>query len=493
MKINRLFLKVALLLGLSLGVMSCSDNEDPITKKEEEAKNTTAELSSNNCEAILHGHYERGTQLTEDHYFSVPVNVTKTGTYYFETEESNGYQFVADGQFTETGEQEMIYQAVGIPEVAGEDYFVLNFANATCGRNVMVYETGYPNPDSTVIIVSGEATYSDKYYVYARNGAGEALWKREGLSPVPVFKGDMVYLMLNDEIHAVDINNGETIWNTNFGENFYQDALTADENNIYLSGSGFIISVSIEDGSVNWRYSIGTAGNIPNTPSVAGGKVYVGYQKSLYCIDQNGNLVWEYPMTMNIGETLRSNVAVVNGVVYVGNDSGYLYALDAADTSEIWSYNVQLRGSEAPTIYEEKVYLQGENKLYCLNALTGDSLWTYEPESETEWSSPTVVDGVVYTSGLIYGFLALDAATGEVLWENEGSEGISPTVLGSLLVGGGSNGLSSLNAVTGEHLWGFGALDPWHSENSVHVYRSAAIYNRMTGEVAYPSISGHKH
>ena len=69
---------------------------------------------------------------------------------------------------------------------------------------------------------------------------------------------------------------------------------------------------------------------------------------------------------------------------------------------------------------------------------------------------------------------------------------IPPMVLHSLLVEGGANGLAAVNAITGATVWNIAPFVAGGSVTPITFYTSAAIYNRETGEVAYPSTSGHK-
>ena len=110
-------------------------------------------------------------------------------------------------------------------------------------------------------------------------------------------------------------------------------------------------------------------------------------------------------------------------------------------------------------------------------------------------ASPTVANGKVYVAGFGKGVMALDAITGAELWHNTAPAGTAdnpPTVLHSLLVEGGANGLAAVNAITGATVWNIAPFVAGGSVTPITFYTSAAIYNRETGEVAYPSTSGHK-
>jgi outer membrane protein assembly factor BamB len=253
------------------------------------------------------------------------------------------------------------------------------------------------------------------------------------------------------------------------------------------------MSIACKTGNVNWTYTFGATAYSMWAPSVSGGKVFVAYDKNLHCLDQSGTLVWSYAMTSSI----RSNPAVANGIVYVGNDGGTLTAINISDKTTRWTYNIGMTGEESPTIDNGKVYAQGATKVFSLDALTGASLWTYTIASGTaDWSSPTVANGKVYVAGFGKGVMALDASNGQELWHNTAPAETAenpPTVLHSLLVEGGPNGLAAINAVTGATVWNIAPFVAGSSTTPITFYTPAVIYNRETKEVAYPSTSGQKH
>jgi outer membrane protein assembly factor BamB len=154
--------------------------------------------------------------------------------------------------------------------------------------------------------------------------------------------------------------------------------------------------------------------------------------------------------------------------VYVGAASaegGYVYAVDAGDGSEVWSFETGEALLSSPTVVDGTVYIGCDDKnMYALDAATGETQWQFEvDEGHNIWSSPTVVDGTVFfatlsfnigeTGGAVY---AVDATTGTEEWTftGAGEMKISPTVRdGTVYVG--SDALYALDATTGTEEWMF--------------------------------------
>jgi outer membrane protein assembly factor BamB len=148
-----------------------------------------------------------------------------------------------------------------------------------------------------------------------------------------------------------------------------------------------------------------------------------------------------------------------------------------------WSITVG-EGHSSPVVVGDRVYqhtrLDDQEVVYCLNWKDGKEIWKvtnkapYEMHSAATGhgkgpkSTPTVVDGRVYTFGISGILSCLDAKKGEVLWRKEFGKqfkttsplygtAMSPLVIDGLCiahVGGHDQGnLAAFDAKTGEEKW----------------------------------------
>ncbi len=115
----------------------------------------------------------------------------------------------------------------------------------------------------------------------------------------------------------------------------------------------------------------------------------------------------------------------------------------------------------SPAVVNGVVYVGSYDKnLYALNATTGALIWKYTTGGVV-LSSPAVVNGVVYVGSDDNNVYALNAATGALLWKYTADGGVesSPTVVnGVVYVGANGNRKYSgevyaLSAVTGAQVW----------------------------------------
>lgn len=222
------------------------------------------------------------------------------------------------------------------------------------------------------------------------------------------------------------------------------------------------------------RWNFTTGGGIISSPSVVDGRVYVGSQdKNVYCLDaRNGGLIWKF----KTGFRIKSSPAVANGRVYVGPDDGCIYCLNAKNGSLLWKkyaggylpipFASVARLCSSPTVVGDRLYVGSlDNNTYCLDANSGDVKWIY-PTSGPITSSPAVADDAVYITSQepnIGALFKLDADNGTLIWQLElpyqmkarGTDmHASPTVAdGMVFTSANKFEYYGVNATTGKIKW----------------------------------------
>ena len=67
-----------------------------------------------------------------------------------------------------------------------------------------------------------------------------------------------------------------------------------------------------------------------------------------------------------------------NNVVYVGNECGRVYALNATTGAKIWDYDTGYIIESSPAVANDVIYIgSNDGKLYALNAVTGVKIWIH--------------------------------------------------------------------------------------------------------------------
>ncbi len=210
---------------------------------------------------------------------------------------------------------------------------------------------------------------------------------------------------------------------------------------------------------IRWALKVGPT---ESSPLVANGLVYIGdWLGKVYAVDEHtGRIRW----TFQTGGKIKGSVAEAGGVVYVGAYDGHVYALDAMTGKEVWRASVQARLGSSGTFYATpalaygRVYIGStDGKVYSYGAASGDLLWSRGTGAYV-YASAAIWNRLVLVGSYDQSFYALDAATGEVRWQfhADGPISGSATVLGKIVYFSTfAKTTYGLDAATGKLVWSF--------------------------------------
>ncbi len=190
-------------------------------------------------------------------------------------------------------------------------------------------------------------------------------------------------------------------------------AFQVDETVIYGTQSGYIVKVD-PDGSELWHYDSGSV--IHGGPAIGpDGRIYFANNGSnITALDQDGNEIW----VTEVASGMNAAPALGPGGIYIGDHSGQFYCL-GYNGDILWEKTLGTSFWNVASISaQHKVYVAGtDGNLFCLNAFTGATEWTYELYGECN-TSATVLDGLgrVYVGDKSDTFYCVDS-TGNLVWE----------------------------------------------------------------------------
>jgi len=222
---------------------------------------------------------------------------------------------------------------------------------------------------------------------------------------------------------------------------------------------GEVIAFAAGFGKIRWRTRIGPT---ESSPLVADGVVYVGdWRGRVYALDAaTGRVRWTFQGKGRI----KGAVARSGNRLYVGSYEGYLYALNAKTGKLIWRTKSQDRLGgrgylySTPTAAYGRVYIGStDHKVYSFGATSGKLIWS-QGTGGYVYASPAVWRRTVYAGSYSGRFYALDAATGDVRWRFRANGNISgsATVLnGVVYFSTFEERTYALDARTGKQLWTF--------------------------------------
>ncbi|MEM7146144.1 MAG: PQQ-binding-like beta-propeller repeat protein [Verrucomicrobiota bacterium] len=165
-------------------------------------------------------------------------------------------------------------------------------------------------------------------------------------------------------------------------------------------------------------------------------------------------------------ETERAIVATAvidEGRVYFGSTNGVFYCLDLESGDELWSENLDYAIEGTAAIAGGKVFVGGQDGIVRgFDCVSGEPAWEgYETDGKITgginvWEDPNEPGRELLLVGSHDYFLyALDAATGEFVWDYETENFVNgtPTIgNGNAIIGGCDNYLRLISMATGDQI-----------------------------------------
>ncbi|MCL2134830.1 MAG: PQQ-binding-like beta-propeller repeat protein [Candidatus Bathyarchaeota archaeon] len=281
----------------------------------------------------------------------------------------------------------------------------------------------------------------------------------------------MFYIKIESFIEAWDFSDlskpPTRVWSTNVpGGGRVGSGVTYGDGKIFPgSFQDQQIAIDAKTGKILWATRTKTAmifsGSYANGKFVRGGTD----DNTMYCFDsKTGKVVWSY--TADTAGYFCTGTAIGYDIVYAPNKDGYIYAFDLSNGDLLWRYKGPgtMIFPGTPTVADGKVYVTagqsasygdeyGESQFACLDAFTGEAIWTLPIEAYAPRESVTIAYGYLY---IIPGDVtkAVDSTTGNEydvmghIWAFASSEAKSNLQAVSTQLNGTNNFLVSATSDT---------------------------------------------
>lgn len=273
----------------------------------------------------------------------------------------------------------------------------------------------------SALVAGGPVAGMKKVFLGTENGdvfaldaeTGELIWqakiKGEVITPPAIDSGILVVNSASGVLKGFDASTGEEIWKVE------QDvpALTlrgistpviASGGVLIGSGKGELGVYILEKGQAGWTTEVGEATgstelqrviDVDSAPVVFGDKVYaISARGNLVAIElKSGRILWKRQYSS------YRQISVYRNDIFITNTRGHIYALNRINGIERWS-NVELtnRSVTGPAVVDDYVVVGDfEGYLHWLNQETGEIVSRHQVDSSGIYSTPTVVDDIIYT------------------------------------------------------------------------------------------------
>src|SRR5215218_566400 len=219
-----------------------------------------------------------------------------------------------------------------------------------------------------------------------------------------------------------------------------------------------------------WTYEAGES--IESSAAIVGSTVFVGSQKGeLVALSlDNGSVYWKFSTGSAIGE---SSPGYGSGAVYIGDLGGWLNAINASDGKKLWAFKTNGEIKSSPVVVGDRVLIGSyDEQLYCLSARNGSLLWKFKTNGPVH-STPGISEGMAFIAGCDELFRAIRISDGkEVFNVSSGAyTGASPALrAGSAFYGTFDNEVLGVNLAERNIDWRYE-----HPQRKFPFYSSAAV------------------
>ncbi len=360
-----------------------------------------------------------------------------------------------------------------IPAKSPEETSIVGYCTSECGNGLCdnMIESPHNCPQDCFADENTGTDENKNYYIRTEEDAKEEnqqqkLLPAEFETSWPTFQGNDARTGFSEsnipseakEIWRLGILNFDDVWPV------------VSEKTVFFA-SEKVFAVDLESGKEKWVYSESHAGFYPRGLCVGKENVFVTSNKEpldseegedgasrikieeglLYALNkETGNFLWEFKTEKGISHSLP---LCVGKKVFVGDDSGKVYAVSAESGELVWKK--RLSGAEAihssPAFDENLLFIGTENDgarhnpsyLYAINPENGEIEWRFEIDVVPNklnlvHAAPAVLNGVVYFGSENGYFYAVDSKDGKLVWKKKiASSGMMPGVSASAALGYG--------------------------------------------------------
>jgi len=230
----------------------------------------------------------------------------------------------------------------------------------------------------------------------------------------PIIVNNRIFVGSDDKnIYCFNCETGEKYWC--FETNGLVVYPVYYKNKLYFSSDdGTFYCLNPENGTKTWEYITGRQGGIGC--AIIGDCVFFGdwWSDNFYCLDANtGEEKWIFKAIGGIAEI----PVLYDGKVYYGTsfEGKKFYCLDQKTGNKIWELETE-SSSWTPSVSNGRIYFASLDKLYCVNADTGEKEWTSKI-GETLLQSPVIYNNKIYCGNKVDEFYCLDEINGKILWQ----------------------------------------------------------------------------
>lgn len=440
----------------------------------------TSKLDFNNLE-IKFTKYEPNLILTKTDNPD-PVNRGELLTYtlnYANTGNYNASSVVINESYP--AQYTIFVSSIPAPDnsATNNSWTIGNLSNGTAGSINITVRVNASTPTSTILINTANASYVDGFGI--TKSVVVTAYTTVDTQNWPMFRHDQKHTGFNN-ISGPRTSN--SLWNFTLAgyAGHYGSSPAVYEDRVYATDNANIYALNITTGGVIWQRNWGQRSY--TSPAVYKDVLYIGtpfqissdpdtFNNELFAYNAtNGTFLYSTLLLAGSSNPIRSSPVIVNDVVYIGADTR-IVAVNATGniTNEgiIWFNTTSGTIRSSPAVADDMVFVSDDTSMYAFNTTNGHKLFETTGISGGIYSSPAVVNGILYFGAndkRVYAYTNLTAPSlggpypflPKMLW-NFTTGGVvksSPAVAyGLVFIGSNDSKLYAFNATTGVNKWNY--------------------------------------
>jgi outer membrane protein assembly factor BamB len=256
-------------------------------------------------------------------------------------------------------------------------------------------------------------------YLYAVDvPTGQLKWKFKavgGIVSLPTVADGVLYVGVGDGLfYAVDPLTQKVKWHSSSGDKslVVTSPIVADGRVFFGSDNDFFYALDAQTGKTLWEYNA-HGHSLCKAPAVSGDTLYLcTYAGDVFALNmQTGLEKWKVH-----SEEGAISLTIADGILYYRDGKGHIQSLDAVSGKQLAPVKREHQAGTPLAIRDKTIYFGGWRKgnVFALDAVTQRKKWEYDNAGAC--STPIIAENIIYVTCSDNKLYALDAATGEKLW-----------------------------------------------------------------------------
>jgi len=322
--------------------------------------------------------------------------------------------------------------------------YEVNSNPAVSGGFIFVYGE---SDDSVPDLAAGNGAFYSKVYALS-DSADLAKWTFPfvgiGGAPGPVVADGIVCIIGAEKVYALNENTGRLMWTRDTVYDISAEPVISGANVYFPDQAGDVYSLSAKTGELQWEDHLPAGGDSGTGVAVVNGTVYVNDENGwLYALRAaDGRERWLRSASFGFGPTVVADT--IYDADYFDSANPGLHALNALNGRTLWTYSApggDLDGfSTNPIVNGNSVYIGGESgSLYAIDIHTGKLRWSYATAGDLPIAFVGASRSLIFVESINGGGYAINANDGRLEWEyHNGLAGIIIDSVGPSTVVGGT-------------------------------------------------------